>query len=145
MKRRKVGIVFDSALYSVTFITIFSMTAVPAAIGSLFFYAIVEAFFCTAMWTLVGQTSPDPRLAAGAIALYTIFIDIGMWLGPIFSGMILDHAAVAAGIDPTGNAGAGVPGAFFGVLVFTVVCQVIATLAWAALRLYDEQGNRVKM
>ena len=145
MKRRKVGIVFDSALYSVTFVTIFSMTAVPAAIGSLFFYAIVEAFFCTAMWTLVGQTTPDPRLAAGAMALYTIFIDIGMWLGPIFSGMILDHAAVAAGIDPTGGAGAGVPGAFFGVLVFTVVCQVIATLAWAALRLYDEQGNRVKM
>ena len=145
MKSRKKGIVIDSALYSVTFITIFSMTTVPAAIGSLFFYAIVEAFFCTAMWTLVGQTTPDPRVAAGAMALYTIFVDVGMWLGPIFSGMILDHAAVAAGIDPTGGAGAGVPGAFFGVMAFAVVCQVIATVAWAALRLFDEQGNRVKM
>ncbi|MGI6220581.1 MAG: CynX/NimT family MFS transporter [Coriobacteriales bacterium] len=145
MKSRKKAIVIDSALYSVTFLVIFSMTNVPAAIFSLFFYAIVEAFFCMAMWTLVGQTVTDPRVAAGAIALYTIMIDVGMWLGPIFSGMILDHAAVAAGVDPTGGAGAGVPGAFFGVMCFTIAAQVVATIAWGLLRLYNEQGERVKM
>ena len=145
MKRRKVGIVTFSGLYAVSFIFIFSTTTVGLAWGSMFFYAIVEAFFIMAMWTLVGQTTPDPRLAAGAMAVYTIVVDLGMWLGPIFSGMILDHAAVAAGIDPTGGAGAAVPGAFLGCMAFSVTFQVIATLAWAALRLFDEQGNRVKM
>jgi MFS family permease len=145
MKKRKVAIVADSALYTVTFLVIFTMTTVPLAIFSLWFYAIVEAFFCTAMWTLVGQTVKDPRVAAGAIAVYTIFVDVGMWLGPIFSGMILDNAAIAAGVDPAGGAGAGVPGAFFGVTVFVIVAQLVATIAWALLRLYNEKGERVKM
>ncbi len=126
--KRRLFIVVDSILYAVVFFLIFRITSFGGAIAMMILYALIESGFCCAMWTLVSQAVPDPRLAPGAMALYTMFIDLGMWLGPVFSGMIIDSAA-----------------GYGGVAYFVCIAQLAAAVFWGILKLYDEKGNVVKI
>ena len=126
--KRRLFIVIDSILYAVVFFLIFRITSFSGAIVMMVLYALIESGFCCAMWTLVSQAVPDPRLAPGAMALYTMFIDLGMWLGPVFAGMIIDSSV-----------------GYTGVAYFVCIAQLAAAVFWGILKLYNEKGEIVKI
>ena len=89
-------------------------------------YFIFEGCFVAGMWTLVPQTMSDPRLAAGAIALFTMFNQFGMMLGSPISGAILDATAMTG----------------WGYLALVAGgCQLIAGILAITLKLYNEKGE----
>ncbi len=100
--------------------------AVAVCIGYFFF----EGAFVASMWTLVPQTVKDPKLVAGAIALFTMFNNLGMMIGSPLSGAIL---------DATGMTGWGVLSLVAG------GCQLVAGVCFLVMKLYDPKGNVVNI
>ncbi len=127
IRKRRIFIVVDSILYAVVFFLIFRVNSFAGSIIMMILYAVIESAFCCAMWTLVSQAVPDPRLAPGAIALYTIFIDLGMMLGPVISGALIDSAGYGS------------------VAYFVCIAQLAAAFFWGILKLYNEKGEVVKI
>jgi predicted MFS family arabinose efflux permease len=127
IKKRRIFIVVDSILYAVVFFLIFRVNSFEGSIVLMVLYAIIESGFCCAMWTLVSQSVPDPRLAPGAMALYTMFIDIGMMLGPVIAGSLIDSAGYGS------------------VAYFVCIAQLAAAVFWGILKLYNEKGEIVRI
>ena len=115
--------------YAVVFYLLFVATDFPIVIVLCVLYCIIEGLFCSSMWTLIAQTTPDPRLSGAAMAFFAMATNLGMMLGAPLSGMILDATAMT---------GWGY------VAIFAGVCQLIAGITFLAMKLYDEQGNEIK-
>ena len=111
------------------FYLLFVATDFPIVIVLCVLYCIIEGLFCSSMWTLIAQTTPDPRLSGAAMAFFAMATNLGMMLGAPLSGMILDATAMT---------GWGY------VAIFAGICQLVAGVTFLAMKLYDEQGNELK-
>lgn len=103
--------------YAVVFFLIFRVTNFQAIIALCVVYCIVEGLFCSGMWTLIAQTTPDPRLSGAAMAFFTMATNLGMMLGAPLAGMILDATAMT---------GWGY------VAIFACICQLAAGVTFTA-------------
>jgi len=126
-KRRKF-IVIDSVLYAVCFLLIFQINFFAGIIVIGLLYALIESGFCAAMWTLVAQSVPDPRFGPGAIALFTIAIDVGMMLGNPIGGFFIDN---------------GWP--WWALSILVCIAQLVAAVGYGFLKMYNEKGEEVQI
>lgn len=125
--RRRVWIVVVSILYAAVYLAAFIFHTMAGIWIVALTYAVIESCFTAAMWTLVGQTVKDPRLTSGAVAMYTIFVSLGMMLGSPIGGFVIENASWLA------------------LSVLVCVFQLISAVAFSRLKLYDEKGNLVKI
>lgn len=128
IKKRRRFIVIDSIAYAVVFFFIFQLNFFAGIIAMVILYSLIESGFCAAMWTLVGQTVPDPRLGPGAIALFTIAIDVGMMLGNPIGGLFIDN---------------GWP--WWALSILVCVAQLVAALGYGLIKLYNAKGEIEKI
>ena len=128
IKKRRKFIVIDSVAYAVIFFLIFQLNFFAGIIAMVILYSLIESGFCAAMWTLVGQTVPDPRHGPGAIALFTIAIDVGMMLGNPIGGFFIDN---------------GLP--WWALSVLVCIAQLVAAAGYGFMKLYNEKGEVVKI
>jgi predicted MFS family arabinose efflux permease len=126
--RRRRFIVIDSILYAVIFFMIFQVNFFAGIIAMVILYSVIESGFCAAMWTLVTQTVPDPRHGPGAIALFTIAIDVGMMLGNPIGGFFIDN---------------NLP--WWALSLLVCVAQLVAAAGYGFMKLYNEKGEEVKI
>ncbi|MDR1358109.1 MAG: MFS transporter [Coriobacteriales bacterium] len=126
--RRRRFIVIDSVLYAVIFFMIFQVNFFAGIIAMVILYSVIESGFCAAMWTLVTQTVPDPRYGPGAIALFTIAIDVGMMLGNPIGGFFIDN---------------GWP--WWALSILVCIAQLVAAAGYGFMKLYNEKGEEVKI
>lgn len=129
IKRRKRFAVIVSFCYAIVLFFAYHTHTLPGAIVICVGYFCCEGAFVASMWTLVAQTVKDPRLAAGAMALFTIFNQFGMMLGSPLSGAILDATAMTGWTQLSLLAGA---------------CLVLAGIFYIFMKLYDQNGNVIK-
>jgi predicted MFS family arabinose efflux permease len=126
-KRRRF-IVIDSIAYAVIFFLIFQVNFFAGIIAMVILYSLIESGFCAAMWVLVAQTVPDPRYGPGAIALFTIAIDVGMMLGNPIGGFFIDN---------------GWP--WWALSILVCIAQLLAAAGYGFMKLYNEKGEEVKI
>lgn len=125
---RRRFMVIDSLIWTVAFFLIFRISGITGAIIMLIVYSVVESAYCAAMWTLCPQAVPDPRAGASMVALFTVAVDVGMMLGSPLGGFF---------IDTFGD---------FGALAFMVCgAQLIATICYALVKMYDSKGVAQKI
>ena len=127
IRRRRYFIVVAAVLYAIVYFLAFTLHTFPGIVFVVVTYALIEGCFTAAMWTLIGQTVPDYRLTGGAIAMYTIAINLGMVIGAPLAGALVDM------------------GSWTGVAILSCVTQLVAAIAFAALKLYDEKGRVAKI
>lgn len=126
VKHRKKFAAVIGVLYAIVLFTAYHITTHAAAVAICFGYFLFEGIFVASMWTLVPQTVKDPRLVAGAVAVFTMFNNFGMMLGSPISGAILDATAMTG----------------WGYLaIFAGVCQLIAAICFWVMKLYDANGE----
>ena len=126
VKHRKKFAAVIGVLYAIVLFTAYHITTYAAAVAICFGYFLFEGIFVASMWTLVPQTVKDPRLVAGAVAVFTMFNNFGMMLGSPISGAILDATAMTG----------------WGYLaIFAGVCQLIAAICFWVMKLYDANGK----
>ncbi len=124
IRHRRRFMVVDSLIWAVAFFLMFRVAGIPGAIIMLIIYSVVESAYCAAMWTLCPQAVPDPRAGASMIALFTVAVDIGMMLGSPLGGWF---------IDIFGD---------FGALAYMVCgAQLVATVCYALVKMYNEKGE----
>lgn len=125
---RRRFMVIDSLIWTVAFFLMFRISGITGAIIMLIVYSVVESAYCAAMWTLCPQAVPDPRAGASMVALFTVAVDIGMMLGSPLGGFF---------IDVFGD---------YGALAFMVCgAQLIATICYALVKMYDSKGVAQKI
>lgn len=130
VKHRKKFAAVIGLLYAIVLFAAYHITTHAAAVAICFGYFLFEGIFVACMWTLVPQTVKDPRLVAGAVAVFTMFNNFGMMLGSPISGAILDATAMTG----------------WGYLaIFAGVCQLIAAICFWIMKLYDAEGNVVNI
>lgn len=128
VKHRKKFAAVIGVLYAIVLFAAYHITTHAAAVAICFGYFLFEGIFVASMWTLVPQTVKDPRLVAGAVAVFTMFNNFGMMLGSPISGAILDATAMTG----------------WGYLaIFAGVCQLIAAICFWVMKLYDANGKIV--
>ena len=121
--------VVDSLVWAVAFFLMFRICGIPGALIMLVVYSVVESAYCAAMWTLCPQAVPDPRAGGSMIALFTIAVDLGMMLGSPLGGFFIDTFA--------GD---------FGALAFMVCgAQLVATICYALVKMYNSKGEALKI
>lgn len=126
VKHRKKFAAVIGVLYAIVLFVAYHITTHAAAVAICFGYFLFEGIFVASMWTLVPQTVKDPRLVAGAVAVFTMFNNFGMMLGSPISGAILDATAMTG----------------WGYLaIFAGVCQLIAAICFWGMKLYDANGK----
>lgn len=126
VKHRKKFAAVIGFLYAIVLFAAYHITTHAAAVAICFGYFLFEGIFVASMWTLVPQTVKDPRLVAGAVAVFTMFNNFGMMLGSPISGAILDATAMTG----------------WGYLaIFAGVCQLIAAICFWVMKLYDANGK----
>lgn len=126
VKHRKKFAAVIGVLYAIVLFAAYHITTHAAAVAICFGYFLFEGIFVASMWTLVPQTVKDPRLVAGAVAVFTMFNNFGMMLGSPISGAILDATAMTG----------------WGYLaIFAGVCQLIAAICFWVMKLYDANGK----
>lgn len=126
---RRRFMVVDSLIWAVAFFLMFRVAGIPGAIIMLVVYSIVESAYCAAMWTLCPQAVPDPRAGASMVALFTVAVDLGMMLGSPLGGWFIDTFQ--------GD---------YGALAFMVCgAQLIATICYALVKMYNEKGEAEKI
>ena len=126
VKHRKKFAAVIGVLYAIVLFTAYHITTYAAAVAICFGYFLFEGIFVASMWTLVPQTVKDPRLVAGAVAVFTMFNNFGMMLGSPISGAILDATAMTG----------------WGYLaIFAGVCLLIAAICFWVMKLYDANGE----
>ena len=126
VKHRKKFAAVIGVLYAIVLSAAYHITTHAAAVAICFGYFLFEGIFVASMWTLVPQTVKDPRLVAGAVAVFTMFNNFGMMLGSPISGAILDATAMTG----------------WGYLaIFAGVCQLIAAICFWVMKLYDANGK----
>lgn len=126
VKHRKKFAAVIGVLYAIVLFAAYHITTHAAAVAICFGYFLFEGIFVASMWTLVPQTVKDPRLVAGAVAVFTMFNNFGMMLGSPISGAILDATAMTG----------------WGCLaIFAGVCQLIAAICFWVMKLYDANGK----
>ena len=114
--------VVDSLVWAVAFFLMFRVCGIPGALIMLVVYSVVESAYCAAMWTLCPQAVPDPRAGGSMIAL-------GMMLGSPLGGFFIDTFA--------GD---------FGALAFMVCgAQLVATICYALVKMYNSKGEALKI
>lgn len=130
IKHRKKFAAIIGVLYAGVLFAAYHTTTMAMAIAICFGYFLFEGIFVASMWTLVPQTVKDPRLVAGAVAVFTMFNNFGMMLGSPISGAILDATSMTG----------------WGYLaIFAGVCQLIAAICFWIMKLYDAEGNVVNI
>ncbi|MEG1826463.1 MAG: MFS transporter [Gordonibacter sp.] len=129
VKNRKRFVAVDGILYAFVFIAAFNVTTLPAIAVVCVLYCVIEGVFAAAMWTLVTQTTPDPRLAGASTAFYSMFLNLGMMLGAPVAGAILDATNMQGWVY---------------VAIFAAVCQLIGGICFGLMKLYNEKGEEVK-
>lgn len=126
---RRRFMVVDSLVWAVAFFLMFRVCGIPGALIMLVVYSVVESAYCAAMWTLCPQAVPDPRAGGSMIALFTIAVDLGMMLGSPLGGFFIDTFA--------GD---------FGALAFMVCgAQLVATICYALVKMYNSKGEALKI
>ena len=121
--------VIDSLIWTIAFFFIFRIVGIPAAIIMLVIYAVVESAYCAGMWTLCPQAVPDPRAGASMIAFFTVAVDIGMMLGSPLGGWFIDMFQ----------------GDYGSLALMVFVAQLIATICYAAIKMYNEKGEALRI
>jgi predicted MFS family arabinose efflux permease len=127
VKNKKRFVAIDGFLYGFVFLAAFYLTSWPGIIAVCILYCVIEGIFAAAMWTLVTQTTPDPRLSGAAIAFYSMFLNLGMMIGAPIAGAIIDS-------------GVG----WIYVAAFAAVCQIVAALCFGVMKLYNAKGEVIK-
>lgn len=102
--RKKFGMVL-AALYAVILFISFRMTNPGFIIPFVIIYPILEGAICTVFWTLCPQTVKKPELAAIALAIMVMGMNLGMVLGPPIEGAVIEAYGWAAGTIPLTIAG----------------------------------------
>lgn len=125
IKNRRKFQVVASVLYAVVYLLSFQMHSFSGIIFVAITYAIVEGAFTAAMWTLISQTTPDPRLAGSAIAAFTVAINLGMVIGAPIGGAVIDAYGWLA------------------VSILVCVAQLVAAFGYGFLKLYNAKGEVV--
>ncbi len=93
LKNRKRFVCIDGILYAFVFFAAYHVVDLWAIVIVCVLYCVLEGIFASAMWTFATQVVPDPRLAGGSTALFSMFLNFGMMLGGPIAGMILDATA----------------------------------------------------
>lgn len=125
-KRKKFAGIIAICYSIVLFIAYHTGGSFAGAVAICIGYFLFEGAFVASMWTLVPQTVKDPKLVAGAIALFTMLNNLGMMIGSPLSGAIL---------DATGMTGWGI------LSIVAGGCQLIAGICFLTMKLYDPEGN----
>lgn len=126
IKHRKKFAAAVAVVYAIVLFAAYHANSLPMAIATCVGYFVCEGCFVASMWTMVPQTVKDPRLVAGAIAVFTMFNNFGMMLGSPISGAILDATAMSG----------------WGLLaIFAGACQLFAGACFWFMKLYDENGQ----
>lgn len=122
-KRRRFMVV-NSLIWAVAFFLMFRVSGIPGALIMLVVYSVVESGYCAAMWTLCPQAVPDARAGASMVAMFTVAVDLGMMLGSPLGGMFIDAFSGE-----------------FGALAYMVCgAQLVATVCYALVKMYDAKG-----
>jgi predicted MFS family arabinose efflux permease len=129
VKNRKRFVSIDGILYALVFLAAFNVKSLPFIVIVCILYCVIEGVFAAAMWSLITQTTPDPRLAGASTAFYSMFLNLGMMLGAPIAGAIL---------DATNSQGWGY------LAIFAAVCQVVGGICFGLVKLYNEKGEEVK-
>ena len=88
--------VFSYLLYALISASAFILPSSSLILPFIILYPFAESAICAAMWTLVPEAAGDARFVAVAMALFGLLQNVGMLLGPPFSGAVKDRFGIAA-------------------------------------------------
>ena len=129
VKRRKRYAAVVSILYAIVLFAAYHTTGFTGAVIVSIGYFICEGAFGSAMWALLPQSVPDPRLAAGAIAFFTIWNQVGLMVGVPMAGAILDATAFTGWTYLSLIAGA---------------CLILAAIGYWTMKVYGPNGEVIE-
>ncbi|MGV8084431.1 MAG: CynX/NimT family MFS transporter [Coriobacteriia bacterium] len=123
--RKRFGVIM-SALYGILLFFAFTFHAPWWILTFAILYPWLEGAICTVFWTICPQATPDPRLAAAALAMLVIGMNAGMVAGPPLAGMLIETTGWTIASIVIGVAG--------------LLCAVFFGLT----QLYSPQGEKIK-
>lgn len=130
LKSRQRFVAIDGILYAFVFFAAYHVIDMWAIVVVCVLYCVLEGVFAAAMWTFATQVVPDPRLAGGSTALFSMFLNFGMMLGGPIAGMIL---------DATAGTGWGY------VAIVATVAQLIGGISFGLLKLHGDEETEAEI
>lgn len=97
--RKRFGMILAALYIGILFIS-FRMTNAAYILPFAIVYPFLEGSICTTFWTLCPQTVKKPELAAMALAIMVVGMNLGMVLGPPIEGAVVEAYGWAAGTIP---------------------------------------------
>lgn len=91
VKNRKSVALIATILYIPILLYSFYMENAVLLLPFVFIYPIVEGGIPTFLWTVIPETVPDAKDAGVALALLTIFMNIGTVIGPPITGYVIEN------------------------------------------------------
>lgn len=91
IKDRKSVAIISAALYIPILLYSFYMKNVAMLVPFIILYPIIEGGIPTFLWTVVPETVKDAKDSSVALALLTIWMNIGTVIGPPITGMVIEN------------------------------------------------------
>ncbi len=129
VKHRKRYAAIVSILYAIVLFAAYHTHTFEGAVIISIGYFICEGAFGSVMWALLPQSVPDPRLAAAAIAFFTVWNQLGLMIGVPMAGAILDATAFTGWTYLSIVAGA---------------CLVLAAIGYWTMKVYGPNGEVIE-